>query len=114
MSQSRSLLALSVLATAALTANTFITAGGAVATAAGTAFGVARSNGAIGDLVPTDVLGTAQVIASAAIAKNAYVEVAAAGKAVTRTTGIPVGIALEAAVNAGDVIEVYLIANAPA
>lgn len=114
MSQSRSILAMSVLAAVAISANTFVTATGAVATAAGTTFGVARSDAAVGQLAPVDVLGTAQVIASAAIAKGAYVEVAAAGKAVTRTTGIPVGIALEAAVNAGDVIEVYLIANAPA
>lgn len=114
MSQSRSLLALSIAAAVAITASTFVTATGAVATAAGTAFGVARSDAAIGQLFPADVLGTAQVIASAAIAKGAFVEVAAAGKAVTRTTGIPVGIALEAAAAAGDVIEVYLIANAPA
>jgi hypothetical protein len=113
MSQSRSLFALAVAAAAALSANTFITAGGAVATAAGNAFGVARTDGAIGDLVPTDVLGTAQVIASAAIAKGAFVQVATGGKAVTYSTGVAVGIALEAAAAAGDVIEVYLLPNCP-
>lgn len=113
MSQSHSILAMSVFAAAVITANTFVTATGAVATAAGNTFGVARSNAAIGDLFPVDVLGSTQVTASAAIAKGAYVEVAAAGQAVTRTAGKAVGIALEAAVNAGDVIEVYLLPNTP-
>jgi len=112
MSQSHSVLVLSIVAAAAITANTFITAGGAVATAAGNAFGVARSDAAIGALVPTDVLGTAQVTASAAIAKGASIEVAANGQAVTKSAGKTVAIALEAAAAAGAVIEVYLIPNA--
>lgn len=113
MSQSLSIYALSVMATAAITARTFITTAGTVAAAAGTADGVARSDAAVGELFAADTLGTAEVIASAAIAKDAYIEVAAGGQAVTRTTGIPVAKALQAAAAAGDVIEVYLIPNAP-
>lgn len=111
MSQSHSVLTLSFKASAALSANTFVTATGAVATAAGNAVGVARSDAASGDLCPVDVLGTAKVIASAAISAGARVEVAAGGKAVTQSAGTTVGIALEAASAAGDVIEVLLIAN---
>lgn len=114
MSQSHSLLTLSVLATVALANSTFITAGGAVATAAGNAFGVARSDGAIGALVPTDVLGTAEVIAGGAIAANAYVQVGANGKAITLASGIAVGIALQAAAGDGSRFEIYLLPNSPA
>ncbi|MGP1664483.1 MAG: capsid cement protein, partial [Rhodanobacter sp.] len=87
MSQSRAILTLSVLATAAIVANTFVTVGGAVAALKGNTFGVARTNGASGDLVPVDVLGTAQVIASAAIAKGASVQSTATGQAATAATG---------------------------
>jgi hypothetical protein len=112
MSQNHSLLALSIVAAAAISANTFVTAAGAVATAAGNAVGVARSDAASGALIPVDVAGTAQVIASAAIAKGASVEVASGGKAATKDSGIAVGIALEAATAAGQLIEVLLVPNA--
>lgn len=111
MSQNASVLALSVIAAAAITAQTFVTPGGAVATAAGNAFGVARSDGAVGDLVPVDVLGTAVVTASGAIAAGASVEVGSSGQAATHSAGKVVGIALEAAAAAGDEIEVFLIPN---
>lgn len=111
--QSISLLALAVVATAALTSRRFVTGGGAVATAAGNALGVARSDGAIGDRVPVDVIGTAVVEASAAIAANAAIEVAADGKAVTATTGEVVARAAPGATAAaaGDFLEVILITN---
>jgi hypothetical protein len=111
MSQKISMLTLSIAATAALTAETFVTATGAVATAAGNAVGVAATDAAIGELCPVDALGTAVVIAGAAIAKGAHVEVAADGKAVTLAAGKAVGVALEAAAAAGDRIEVLLIPN---
>lgn len=111
MSQKISLLTLSIAATAALTAERFVSATGAVATAAGNAIGVARSDAAIGELCPVDVIGTAVVTASAAIAKGALVEVAAGGKAATKSAGIAVARALEAAGADGDPIEVLLIPN---
>ncbi len=112
--QAVSLLTLSVLAAAAITAQTFVAPGGGVATAAGNALGVAKSDAASGDNVPVAVLGTAVVTASAAIAKGAYVQVAANGKAVTHTTGVAVGIALEAATAADQSIEILFIPNVPA
>ena len=108
-SQKISILTLSVVATAGLIAEQFVTSGGAVATAAGVAFGVSRTPGAIGAQVPVDVLGTAIVTAGAAIAAGAYVEVGAAGSAVTRAAGKAVGQALQAAAALGDRIEIYLI-----
>lgn len=111
MTQKISLLSLPILAAAVITAERFITAAGQVATAAGNAIGVADSAGAIGQLVPTTVLGTAIVTAGGAIALNARVEVGALGKAVTKAAGVAVAVALQAAVADGDRIEVLLIPN---
>jgi len=106
-----SLLNLSILAAVAITAEHFVTAGGVLATAAGNTLGVARSDAAIGDRMPVDVIGTAIVTAGAAIAKGARVEVGAAGKAATHASGVAVGVALDAAAADGDKIEVLLIQN---
>lgn len=111
MSQKISLLALSVAASAALEAERFITAAGAYPSAGGNTFGVTQTSAADGDLVATDVLGTAVVEAAGTIAKYASVQSDAAGKAVTKSTGVAAGIALEAAVT-GSLIEVLLIPNA--
>ena len=110
MSQMISLLDLTETATAAVTAERFVNAG-AHASAAGRALGVARSDAAIGALFPVTVVGTAIVSASAAIAKDALIEVAANGQAVTRSAGVAVGRALQAAGAAGDRIEVLLFPN---
>lgn len=98
-------------ATGAITKNRFVTIAGALAGAGATALGVANSGAAIGENFPVLVLGTAVVEASAAIASGAAVEATAVGKAVTRTTGVVLGRALEAASADGDKIEVLLIPN---
>lgn len=113
MSQNISLLSLIVIATAALEANRFASLSGAYPTAKGPAFGVTRSSAAVGASVSVDVLGSAVVTASAAIAKGAYIQVAANGKAVTQTDGAAVGIALEAASADGATFEALLIPSAP-
>lgn len=113
MSQNHSILALSIAAAVAITAQTFVDATGNVVAAAANSFGVARTDGAIGDLVPVDVLGSAVVTAGGAIAAGAYVEVGANGKAVTHAAGAVVGIALEAAAADGDDVEIYLLPNHP-
>jgi hypothetical protein len=107
--QNISLLTLTVLATAVLTAERFVTQAGAVAAAAGPAFGVARAPAAIGERAPVDVIGTAIVTAGGAIASGAYIDVGAAGKAITHAAGKIVAQALEAAAADGDRIEVLLI-----
>jgi hypothetical protein len=111
MTQKIPVLSIAIAATAAITAERFITATGAVATAAGNAIGVATTGAAIGDQVNTDVLGTSVVMAGAAIAKGAAIEVGTAGKAVTKASGVTVARALQAATADGDRIEVALIPN---
>lgn len=102
---------LSVLATAGLTANRFVTATGAVPAAGANALGVALSDAASGAQVPIVTLGTATATAGGAIAAGAAVEVGTAGKVITRTTGVAVGRALEAASGDGASIEINLIPN---
>lgn len=83
MSQKIPLLTLSIAATAAITAERFVTLAGAPAAAAGNAVGVAASDGAIGALVPVDVAGTTVVVAAGAIAVGDAVQVGTGGKAQT-------------------------------
>lgn len=105
-------LTLGIAAAAALAQYQAVTAGGAIATAAGNAIGFTQTSGAIGDRVPTTAGGTAIAIASAAIAVGAALEVVgAAGQLVTKTTGITVARALTAATAAGDQIEVLIVPN---
>lgn len=111
MSQNHAVFTLSVKATAAVLAFTFVGYTGATAPAAGNTAGVARTDGAIGDLVPVDILGTAMVKAGAAVAAGARLEVDASGRAVTLAAGKAVAVALEAATAADQVIEVALIPN---
>lgn len=113
MSQNVALLTLSVLATADLTNNRFVSPTGGVAAAGGNAYGVTRSDAAIGQLAPVDVLGTTQVTAGAAIAAGAALEVGVDGKAVTADAGKVVARAAPGAtaVADGDVLEVILIPN---
>lgn len=56
-------------------------------------------------------VGTSKVVASGAIAIGARVTTDSAGKAVTTTTNgdLVVGVALEAAANDGDIIEIQLV-----
>ena len=109
--QSTSLLALTVLATAAITAERFVTGAGATAAAAGNCLGVARSDAKIGEHTPVDVLGTAIVVAGGPIAADGLIQVGANGKAVAKAAGATVARALTAATADGDRIEVFLIPN---
>lgn len=105
-----SLLTLTVLATAQLTANRFCTAGGALPTLKGNTLGVCRAGAAIGELSPVDVVGTTMVEASASISAGAALNATAAGLAVTHTDGVIVARALTGG-GANELIEVLLIAN---
>ena len=101
-------------ATAALSANRFVTTAGAVPAAAANAVGVTRTAGAIGDLVPVDVLGTTIVEAGAAIAAGAAVETDAQGRAVLLASGAKLGRlapSQPAATAAGQLVEIVLIPN---
>jgi hypothetical protein len=105
------ILADSVKVTSTITQARFVTKAGAPASAAGRAYGVARTAGAVGDLVPVDVLGTSLVEAGAAVAVDAPVEADSSARAVTKSSGVTLGRALSAAAAAGDIIEVLLIPN---
>ena len=110
-----SLLTLTVAAAGALAASRFITQAGAYPAAGAAAFGVTRTSAAAaGDLVPTDVLGTAIVETGAAVTKDAALMVDATGRVVPLTVGSksPVAKAMEAAGAAGAFIEVLLVPSA--
>lgn len=115
MTQKHSLMTMSVLAAGTITAHTFVGADNEAAASGADAIGVAVFDAAAGDLLAVDVLGSTIVRAEAAIAAGARVQVGAAGGAVTATTGVPVGRALEAAAD-GALFEVLIFqgASAPA
>lgn len=109
--QNLAVLALSLKLTGSVTTNRFVTAAGAQAGAGANTLGVVRQSGVSGDIATVDVLGTAQVEAGAAVAAGATVGVDASGRAITWASGAKVGLALEAAAAAGQIIEVLLIPN---
>ncbi len=108
-----SLLALPVLATAAITANRFISPAGALASAAGNAQGVAQTDAVIGAKVTTTVLGTEVVETGAAIAAGALIEADATGRAITKAAGVSLARLApgEVATTAGQFVEVILLPN---
>lgn len=110
-----SILTLTVAAAGELAANRFITQAGAYPTAGAAAYGVTRTSAAAaGDLVPTDVLGTAIVETGAAVTKDVALMVDSSGRVVPLTVGSksPVARAMEAAGAAGAFIEVLLVPSA--
>ncbi len=110
MSQNHSLYTLTIAATAAIIAQTFVDFTGAPAVAAGNTAGVSRTSANIGDLFPVDRLGSAVVTAGAAIAEGQRLEVGANGLAVPHASGVVVAVALETAA-VGATFEVDLIPN---
>ena len=111
--QKTSVLTLSLTAAAAISAARFVTAAGAIPAAGKHAIGVTTTEATAGELVAADVLGTTIIEAGGVITANKAVQSDASGKAVTRTTGVALGIALEAASADGDRIEIFLVSSAP-
>jgi hypothetical protein len=109
--QSISLLSLPLTASATVRAERFVTYAGAECGAGVAAAGVADVAGVSGDVIPVVRIGTAVVAAGAAVTAGALVESDAQGRAVTRSTGVVLGRALQAAAAAGSRIEVLLIGN---
>lgn len=106
------IMALTVTATAALTAGRGVTTAGALPAAGGAIAGFARTDAAVGDNVAVDVLGVAEVETGGAIAAGAAVEVDAQGRVVTAGAGQKVGrmAPLQAAATAaGQRVEIVLI-----
>lgn len=111
MSQYRAILTLPILAAVALTAHRFVTPTGGVPAAGANTLGVTNADAASGEQAPIIYLGTAIVEASDAIAAGAAIETTGDGRAVTKSTGVAVARALQAATAAGQFIEVALIPN---
>jgi len=110
--QNLALLTLTLALTGAVTANRFVTASGALAGADANTLGVSRVSGVSGEKAPVDVLGTAVVEAGAAVSAGATIKSDSTGRGITWvTSGAKVGLALEAATAAGQMIEVLLIPN---
>lgn len=81
---------------------------GVIATTAGSAIGVSMNEAADGEVL--DIAdGIVVVEAGGAIAAGADVEVGADGKAVAKTTGIGVGVAITGATAAGQLVAVKLV-----
>lgn len=95
--QKKPVLTLTRKASTALVKYQLITALGAIATAGEKAFGAVTVDAETGDDIAVDVLGSTVVIAGAAVADGAEVEVGTDGKVITATTGKVVGVALQAA-----------------
>jgi hypothetical protein len=111
--QNISLLALTMIASGAVTANRFVTPAGAQAGADANAIGVSRVTAASGEKMPVDVLGTIQIEAGAAFSAGATLKSDALGRGITwATSGARLAIALQAATAAGQVVEALPIPNA--
>jgi hypothetical protein len=106
------LLTQTATASATLTANRFVTFAGAVPLADANTYGVVRQAAVSGNKITVDVIGTAMVEAGAAITAGATLKTDSSGRAITwATSGVKVGLALQSAGAAGDIIEVLLIPN---
>jgi hypothetical protein len=105
-------LTLTVAATGTLVANRFVTKAGAQTGADGYAIGVCRTAASSGDKVAVDALGVVAVEAGAAVTAGDTLKADSSGRGITwATSGAKLGIALEAAGAAGDLISVLLIPN---
>lgn len=113
---SLSVMTLTVIATAAVVAGRFVTSAGAYPAAiGGLAHGVTRSDGAVGDPIPVDVLGTAIVEAGGAISAGVPVMADASGKVIAHDSDgdkHALGRSLEAAASDGDFVEILLVPTA--
>lgn len=102
------LAAMSVLATAAITKDRFVTTAGAVPASGAFCPGVANANYDIGEQAGLSTHGIVVVEAGAAVAADAAIQCDASGRAITLAAGVNLGRALDAATAAGDLIRVKL------
>lgn len=108
-----SLLALTLVASGAVSASRFVTPLGAQAGADANTIGVSRASAASGERMPVDVEGTAVIETGGAFAAGATIKSDASGRGILwATSGAKVAIALEASTGAGQFVEVFLIGNA--
>ncbi|MGH8758878.1 MAG: capsid cement protein [Burkholderiales bacterium] len=114
MQTNLAILTLTVIASATVSANRFVTQAGALPAAGGLPFGVTRTDGISGDPIPVDVLGTALVQAGGTITKDAPLMVTVEGKVIAHDLDgdkHAVARAMSDAVD-GEVFEVLLLPSA--
>ncbi len=106
MQTEKHLLVVTAVAATALTPQRFVDFGGSTCAAGERALGVPVHGADVGDVVGVATHGELLVQAGAAVAVGAPVESDAQGRAVPATTGVPCGVARDAAAAAGDLIRV--------
>lgn len=112
MNPSLPILTLTVVATAALENARAVTQAGAYPAAGGLAFGITRSDAAIGDPTPVDVQGTAIVQSGAPFAKDVPLMVGTNGRLIAHDGDgdkHAVARSMEAATAADQLVEVLLV-----
>lgn len=105
------LMTLTVIASAALANNRAVNQAGAYPAAGGLAFGITRSDAAIGDPTPVDVHGTAIATAGAPFNKDVPLMVGTDGKVIAHDGDgdkHAIGRSLEAATADGEMVEILL------
>jgi hypothetical protein len=109
MKPTLALLTDTIVASAAVAASRFVSQAGGYPTTTAPAYGATRTAGAVGDLLPVDVLGTTAVAAAAAIAVGDAIKSDDEGRAaVAGASDLAVARALSAATAAGQLVEVLL------
>jgi len=114
MAEKTPLLTLTVIATAVIAAETFVTYAGAVPTQGANVLGVATSAAKADDALAVDADGVAIVVSGGVFAAGAAVSTDAAGKAIAVPGSAPnatVGRALDASIASGQRVRVRLIPN---
>jgi hypothetical protein len=104
------LLTLSLVATAAIAKYQAVGYDGAVAGAGEEIFGLATSDGASGEVIAADVLGTGLAIAGATVTAGQALEVGTNGRLIPLDSGTQVARVMPGSGGGdGDLIEVFLI-----
>lgn len=111
MNQGLALFTHSVVATAALTAKRAVNAAGAVPAAGATCLGPVRTDAAIGERPPVDMVGSAPWESGGTFSGGAMLELDASGRVVVFAAGVKVGKALEASTASGQFPEVLILQN---
>lgn len=103
-----------VVASASVLKNRFVTAAGAHAGAGATAIGVCQMVAASGEAFAAGCIGSAVIEAGAAFAVGDWLESDASGRAIPFVAGQKLAYALEAAAGAGSLAEVAICLPASA
>ena len=102
------LLSLTLTAGGTLSANRFIDYDGTTPAAGAAAFGVTRSSASSGDSITVDVAGVVAVETGGVFAAGVEVQCDSSGRVVEASSGVTLGIALQASTGSGQFVMVLL------